>query len=435
MAFRFFPSYSVASGLYVDASIKFVSQIRNTTDGKGKDINPDPWYWENNTFDLFAMGAHFFFWFFVLFLIEADLGKRVRKIYHCCCKAALPKKRDDMKLDSDVLAEKQKVAETPNDQFKIKVQDLRKVYQINGGCCNPIKPLVAVENISFGLQAGECFALLGVNGAGKSTTFKSLTAEVEPTEGSIHIGALDTRKDFNKIKKLIGYCPQTNAIFDYMSVEENIWYFARIKGIPADRRDELCNRAIRQLDLENHRKKLAGTLSGGNKRKLCVAMAIVGSPPIILLDEPSAGMDPEARRFMWRVVGKIASDKTSAVILTTHSMEEAEALSSKMGIMVKGGIFKCFGTPQHIKDKFGTGFVIEIKAQQPIPEEVDEVREGILNPDSVENPALKEALQRPTLTTEEASEILKGAEVPGIVIESILHLDEKYDGENAEEKA
>lgn len=88
-----------------------------------------------------------------------------------------------------------------------------------------------------------------------------------------------------------------------MSVEENIEYFARIKGIPADRRSELCNRAIKQLDLESHRKKLSGTLSGGNKRKLSVAIAIVGSPPIILLDEPSAGMDPEARRFMWRVVG------------------------------------------------------------------------------------------------------------------------------------
>ena len=225
-----------------------------------------------------------------------------------------------------------------------------------------MRSLVAVENVSFGLESGECFALLGVNGAGKSTTFKSLTSEVEPTAGSIHIGSLDIRKDFNKIKKLIGYCPQTNPIFEYMSVEENIEYFARIKGIPRTRRSELCNRAIKQLDLENHRKKLAGNLSGGNKRKLSVAIAIVGSPPIILLDEPSAGMDPEARRFMWRVVGQIASDKTSAVILTTHSMEEAEALSTKMGIMVKGGIFKCFGTPQHIKDKFGTGFVIEIKA-------------------------------------------------------------------------
>lgn len=85
-------------------------------------------------------------------------------------------------------------------------------------------------------------------------------------------------------------------------------------------------------------------MSGGNKRKLSVAMATIGNPPIILLDEPSAGMDPEARRFMWSVVGKIAENKTSAIVLTTHSMDEAEALSTKMGIMVKGGIFKCFGT-------------------------------------------------------------------------------------------
>ena len=95
---------------------------------------------------------------------------------------------------------------------------------------------------------------------------------------------------------------------------------------------------------------------------MAVALAIIGNPPIILMDEPSAGMDPEARRFMWRVVEQIQNEKTSAVVLTTHSMEEAEALSTKMGIMVKGGIFKCFGTSQHIRDKFGTGFVIEVKA-------------------------------------------------------------------------
>ena len=96
--------------------------------------------------------------------------------------------------------------------------------------------------------------------------------------------------------------------------------------------------------METYRTALAGQLSGGNKRKLSVAIAIVGSPPIILLDEPSAGMDPKARRFMWEVVANIASNKTSAVILTTHSMEEAEALSTKVGIMVKGGVFKCFGS-------------------------------------------------------------------------------------------
>jgi ATP-binding cassette, subfamily A (ABC1), member 3 len=123
--------------------------------------------------------------------------------------------------------------------------------------------------------------------------------------------------------------------------------------------------------LEDHRHKSAGTLSGGNKRKVCVAIALVGNPPIILLDEPSAGMDPEARRFMWSVVAKIAENKTSAIVLTTHSMDEAEALSTKMGIMVKGGIFKCFGSAQHIKDKFGTGYVIELKIRDVINNELD----------------------------------------------------------------
>lgn len=240
----------------------------------------------------------------------------------------------------------------------------------NAGCARS-KPLVAVENLSFGLQAGECFALLGVNGAGKSTTFKSLTSEVQPTDGTIEINGVDISKHFSEVRKYIGYCPQTNPIFEEMSVEEHMYYYARIKGIPAACIPALVEEAILELDLQDHRKKPAGTLSGGNKRKLSVAMAIVGKPPIILLDEPSAGMDPEARRFMWSVVAKIASNKTSAVILTTHSMEEAEALSTKMGIMVKGGIFKCFGSAQRIRSKFGQGFIIEVKIKHPTRADID----------------------------------------------------------------
>ena len=102
-------------------------------------------------------------------------------------------------------------------------------------------------------------------------------------------------------------------------------------------------------------------MSGGNKRKLSVSMAIMGNPPIIFLDEPSTGVDPQAKRFMWNIVSKISREKKqSTVILTTHSMEEAEALCNKMGIMVKGE-FKCFGNASHIKDKYGTGYEIEFK--------------------------------------------------------------------------
>jgi ABC-type multidrug transport system ATPase subunit len=101
---------------------------------------------------------------------------------------------------------------------------------------------------------------------------------------------------------------------------------------------------MNSLNLAMYEDKLAGTLSGGNKRKLSVAMALLGSPPVLLLDEPSAGMDPEARRFMWNIIANVSQKKKQCgVVITTHSMEEAEALSTKMGILVKGGVFKCFG--------------------------------------------------------------------------------------------
>lgn len=144
---------------------------------------------------------------------------------------------------------------------------------------------------------------------------------------------------------MIGYCPQANQLFEVLTVRENLEFFARVKGVAGKIRSKLIDRTIEVMNLSEHANKEAGNLSGGNKRKLQVAIAIIGSPAIVLLDEPSAGMDPEARRFMWSVVAGLSEKKKKcAVILTTHSMEEAEALSSKMGIMVKGGVFKCFGS-------------------------------------------------------------------------------------------
>ena len=129
-----------------------------------------------------------------------------------------------------------------------------------------------------------------------------------------------------------------------------------------------------QLNLKQYENVLAGTYSGGNKRKLSVAIALLGNPPIILLDEPSSGMDPEARRFMWSVVSQISTqNKTSSVILTTHSMEEAEALSSKLAIMVEGQV-KCIGPVQRLKSKYGQGFEIEVKVKLPSREESRELR-------------------------------------------------------------
>ena len=204
--------------------------------------------------------------------------------------------------------------------------------------------MTAVESVSFGLDKGECFALLGENGAGKTTTFKTLINEEVPTGGKCEIGGYNVQSQFGKARKKVGYCPQHNTMFLQLTVKENLIYFARIKGIDPALRKRLVANSIKILNLTDHIEKEAGTLSGGNKRKLQVAIALLGNPPIILLDEPSAGMDPEARRDMWDVVNGLTNErKQCSVVLTTHSMEEAEALSTKVGIMVKGGVFKCFG--------------------------------------------------------------------------------------------
>jgi ATP-binding cassette, subfamily A (ABC1), member 3 len=182
------------------------------------------------------------------------------------------------------------------------------------------------------------------------------------------------QKEFEEARKLIGYCPQHDAIFPMLTVKETIKFYALVKGIRTHKIKKVVRRAIKDLNLKDHKHKLAGTLSGGNKRKLSVAMALIGNPPIVLLDEPSAGMDPEARRFMWQVVEKISQrEKSSAVILTTHSMEEAEALSTKLGIMVRGGIFRCMGSSQHIKNKFGVGYEVEIKVKKAQYAELQEM--------------------------------------------------------------
>jgi ATP-binding cassette subfamily A (ABC1) protein 3 len=137
----------------------------------------------------------------------------------------------------------------------------------------------------------------------------------------------------------------------------------------------MVERQLKALNLKSNRHKTANTLSGGNKRKLSVALALLANPSIVMLDEPSAGMDPKARRFLWSVVSKITTPRSSqqqrkgaAVILTTHSMEEAQALSTKMAIMVKGGYFRCFGSSQHLKDKFGTGYELEMRLKRLSPE-------------------------------------------------------------------
>ena len=213
--------------------------------------------------------------------------------------------------------------------------------------------------------------LLGLNGAGKTTTFKCITQEISPSNGEIFLNGVKTNNNFEEIKNKFGYCPQYNAIFEYMTVYENLEFYAKLKGVKRDYLTMIINSVIYEMKLDEFIKKLAGHLSGGNKRKLAFAISMLCSPPIILLDEPSNGMDPEARRFMWSIIHKIsAMTRKSSIILTTHAMDEAEALCKRMGIMVNGE-FVCLGKANEIKNKYGYGYELNIRIK-PLSEELEE---------------------------------------------------------------
>lgn len=310
---------------------------------------------------LIALAAHFIIDTLILIIIEFGLFEVFRRISF---NVKDPERENE--IDEDVVEEENRVMKSDESELAVSARRIRKVYRTGFG------HVLAAKHVSFGLEFGDCFALLGINGAGKTTTFKMLTGEVMPTEGEMHICGFDVKKKFSMARKQIGYCPQFDAIFPLLSVREHLEFYCKIKKIPFDMHEKLIQQQLKDMNLTEYEKKPAGSLSGGNKRKLNVAMAMIGNPPVIFLDEPSAGMDPHARRFMWKVIARVSSQrKNSAVILTTHSMEEAEALSNKMGIMVAGE-FQCFGSKQHIKEKFGTGYQVEVSLAARSNDEVNQ---------------------------------------------------------------
>jgi ATP-binding cassette subfamily A (ABC1) protein 3 len=220
----------------------------------------------------------------------------------------------------------------------------------------------AVNHLSVGVHKSECFGLLGVNGAGKTTTFKILTGDLNPTSGTAFIAGDDIRKNTKGAQQHLGYCPQFDALLERMTGEELLTMFCRLRGIPEKKIPHVVKTEIKRLDLEKYAKKRCGTYSGGNKRKLSTAIALVGSPPIILLDEPTTGMDPNARRHLWNALTELVAVGKS-IVLTSHSMEECEALCTRLAIMVNGE-FKSLGSAQHLKNKFGSGYTLSIKAMR-----------------------------------------------------------------------
>jgi ABC-2 type transport system ATP-binding protein len=220
--------------------------------------------------------------------------------------------------------------------------------------------LVAVEDVSLDVQQGEVFGVLGPNGAGKSTTIRMLCGILAPSSGSGTVVGFDIGREAEKIKLHIGYMTQRFSLYDDLSVFENLWFFAGIYGLTGKRRRARVAEVIEKTGLGDRKKQLAGTLSGGWKQRVALASATIHEPPLLFLDEPTAGVDPVSRREFWDQIHRIASAGTT-VLMTTHYMDEAERCH-RLAFISRGRLLDV-GTPAEIVERRGLSVVeLEVDA-------------------------------------------------------------------------
>uniref|UniRef100_A0A673IZB5 ATP-binding cassette, sub-family A (ABC1), member 12 n=1 Tax=Sinocyclocheilus rhinocerous TaxID=307959 RepID=A0A673IZB5_9TELE len=340
--FLVFPQFSFGNGLMELARVDMQVQILSVF---GVDAYKTPFSMDVLGWMYISMFLQGFICFTLRLLFNKTLLRKVR-----CWKKNVVQSYSPNE-DEDVVAERLRVDRGDASADILQVNHLTKVYQ------NLNKRVQAVKRLSVGIPAGECFGLLGVNGAGKTTTFKMLTGDISPTDGSAKIRDIDgyhcRREGIN-----IGYCPQVDALDDLLTGEEHLYFYARIRGISKREIDRVVNYLLKKLELNYHRNNTSESYSCGTRRKLSTALALIGNPQILLLDEPSSGMDPRSKRHLWKIISEQVMGKC-AVVLTSHSMEECEALCTRLAIMVKGQ-FKCLGSLQHIKNRFGKGFTVKM---------------------------------------------------------------------------
>ncbi|XP_028824838.1 cholesterol transporter ABCA5 isoform X2 [Denticeps clupeoides] len=274
--------------------------------------------------------------------------------------------------DEDVLMEMARVKESLTCQSCeerpcVVVSDLRKEYSGRREGFSLIKRhKVATKRVSFCLRKGEVLGLLGPNGAGKSTIMHMLAGDTNPTAGQILMGDYGSGvRPGNNPLEHVGYCPQVNPLWPRLTLQEHLEIYAAIKGLKDQDVPGIIRRVVHALDLKDHLHKQSKNLSGGIKRKLCFALSMLGNPQIVLLDEPSTGMDPKSKQRMWRAIRAAFKNCQRGAILTTHYMEEAEAVCDRVAIMVSGQI-RCIGSIQHLKGKFGRCYSLEIKLREEL---------------------------------------------------------------------
>uniref|UniRef100_A0A8C7GQQ7 P-type phospholipid transporter n=1 Tax=Oncorhynchus kisutch TaxID=8019 RepID=A0A8C7GQQ7_ONCKI len=337
--FLIFPHFCLGRGL--------IDMVKNQAmadalERFGENRFRSPLAWDMVGKNLFAMAVQGVVFFTITVLIQ----------YRFCIKKPIGEE------DEDVARERQRILGGGGQSDILELKQLTKVYN------RKQKP--AVDRLCVGIPPGECFGLLGVNGAGKTSTFKMLTGDSIVTSGEAYLAGKSVLTEINEVHQNMGYCPQFDAINELLTGREHLEFYAILRGVPEKEVCEVAEWGIRKLGLIKYVDKAAGSYSGGNMRKLSTAMALIGGPPVVFLDEPTTGMDPKARRALWNCILSIVKEGRS-VVLTSHSMEECEALCTRMAIMVNGR-FRCLGSVQHLKNRFGDGYTIILRVAGPDPD-------------------------------------------------------------------
>ena len=258
------------------------------------------------------------------------------------------------------------MARVEDSDDQLKVLHLEKMF----------KRYKAVDDVTFGVGAGEKLALLGPNGAGKTTTLSIIRGDLRPSSriSDVLISGLSIRKDQLAARRLLGVCPQFNTM-DLMTVHEHLAFYARARGVPGIRSN--VAKVMKAVGLTPYRKRMTAKLSGGNQRKLSLATAIIGNPSVLLLDEPSTGMDAVAMRVMWKAVRAICTGR--AIIITTHSMEEASTLSDRTAILDQRLL--TIDTTNELTKRHGAGFyhvhIVLANGPASSAEEMQKVRDWV----------------------------------------------------------
>jgi ABC-type multidrug transport system ATPase subunit len=225
------------------------------------------------------------------------------------------------------------LAPAPPREIAVRVRDLIKVYR-DGTEAN--------RGISLEVRRGEVVAIVGPNGAGKTTFLRQLTTELRPTAGSVSVFGVDAVAEPERAKRAMGITPQEAGVFERLTVREHFELFARLKHLSKREAREAAREVIEELGLSAETNKNVGALSGGQRRRILIGLALLGRPPLLVLDEPTTGLDPSSRRAVWSVIRRAVA-VGATVILSTHYMEEAERLSDRIGVIAAGRLI-AFGT-------------------------------------------------------------------------------------------